>query len=77
MTKYKKLPLAVENFSGNKKSVDLDDNVSKPNSAINEKDQVCTQDIAGLESNEIVKEMKEDNHHNKKQEISSGKLKTF
>ncbi|KAK1426101.1 hypothetical protein QVD17_14769 [Tagetes erecta] len=61
----------AENFSENKKSVDPDEKVSKPNSGINEKDQVCTKDIAGLESNESVKEMKEDNHHNKKQEVSS------
>ncbi|KAI3677106.1 hypothetical protein L1987_86726 [Smallanthus sonchifolius] len=65
-----KLPLAAEHFSGNKKSVDPDGKLSKPNSGIKEKDQVNTEDIVGLESDEIVKEMNDDNYHNKKQENS-------
>ncbi|KAI3743399.1 hypothetical protein L1987_61108 [Smallanthus sonchifolius] len=61
---------SAEHFSGNKKSVDPDGKLSKPNSGIKEKDQVNTEDIVGLESDEIVKEMNDDNYHNKKQEIS-------
>lgn len=69
------MPLAAENISGNKLPVDPDDKLAKPNPGFDEKDQVCTKDIVGLEFDEIVKEITDDNSYNKKHETSPGKLK--
>ncbi|KAD3337462.1 hypothetical protein E3N88_32982 [Mikania micrantha] len=58
-------------LSGNKVSADLDEKLSRSNSGIKEKDQVCTEDIAGWEYDEIVKDQKDDNYHPKKYETRS------
>ncbi|KAK9068495.1 hypothetical protein SSX86_012609 [Deinandra increscens subsp. villosa] len=64
----------AEHFSGNKnkKPVDPDEKLSKLNSGIKEKDQVCTEDTPGWEHDEIVKEQKDDNYHHNEHKASPG-----
>lgn len=68
--------MAAEDLIGNKKSEDPDDKPSKPNSGNEDKDQACTEDIAGVESDQVVKETKDDTNPSRKHETSSGKWKT-
>ncbi|KAL8214443.1 hypothetical protein R6Q57_003892 [Mikania cordata] len=61
---------STEHLSGNNKSADPDDKLAKPNSGIKKKDQICTEDIAGGQYDEIVKDQKDENYYPKKYEIS-------